>query len=149
MALTSAFVPDMVRRGGGAVLNVGSTAGMQPLPYSAGYAAAKAYVLSFSEALHQELSGNGVVVTVLAPGPVETEFWSTAGWQAGGQSFESAVPRPAWVSAEEAAQAGVRGLASNHRGVVPGLPMRAAMLASQYVPHGVKLPVLEWAMRRR
>src|SRR5437899_328052 len=60
VALTSAFAPGMVERGRGGILNVASTAGMQPMPYSAGYAAAKAYVLSFSEALHQELRGHGV-----------------------------------------------------------------------------------------
>ena len=69
MALCSAFLPEMVRRGSGAVLNVASTAGMQPLPYSAGYSAAKAYMLTFSEALHEELKGAGVTVTALAPGP--------------------------------------------------------------------------------
>ncbi len=149
VALTRAFLPGMVARGSGAVLNVASTAGMQPLPYSAGYAAAKAYVLSFSEALHQELCGTGVTVTALAPGPVETEFWDTAGWRVGGGAFESAVPRPAWVTAEEAAQAAVRGLESGRRVVVPGLPIRAGMLAARYVPNAVKLPAIEWAMRRR
>jgi hypothetical protein len=150
LALTSAFLPDMVRRGKGAILNVASTAGMQPLPYSAGYSAAKAYVLTFSEALHQELHGSGVTVTVLAPGPVTTDFWEISGWEvAGGQSFERAVPRPAWVSAEEAASAGVKGLEAGRRVVVPGLPIRTAMLASQYLPHAVKLPIIEWAMRRR
>jgi NAD(P)-dependent dehydrogenase (short-subunit alcohol dehydrogenase family) len=58
MALCSAFLPEMVRRGSGAVLNVASTAGMQPLPYSAGYSAAKAYMLTFSEALHQARLGD-------------------------------------------------------------------------------------------
>jgi uncharacterized protein len=150
VALTSAFLPEMVRRGKGAILNVASTAGMQPLPYSAGYSAAKAYVLSFSEALHQELHGSGVTVTVLAPGPVTTDFWQISGWEvAGGQSFEHAVPRPAWVTAEEAASAGVKGLEAGRRVVVPGLPIRAAMLASQYLPHAIKLPAIEWAMRRR
>jgi short-subunit dehydrogenase len=150
VALTSAFLPAMVRRGRGAILNVASTAGMQPLPYSAGYSAAKAYVLTFSEALHQELSGSGVTVTVLAPGPVATEFWDIAGWQvANGQSFERAVPRQAWISAEQAAEAGVKGLQAGRRVVVPGLPIRAAMLATQYLPHAVKLPAIEWAMRRR
>jgi short-subunit dehydrogenase len=150
VALTSAFLPEMVRRGRGAILNVASTAGMQPLPYSAGYSAAKAYVLSFSEALHQELHGSGVNVTVLAPGPVTTDFWQISGWEvAGGQSFEHAVPRPAWVTAEEAASAGVKGLEAGRRVVVPGLPIRAAMLASQYLPHAIKLPAIEWAMRRR
>lgn len=150
VALTSAFLPGMVRRGKGAILNVASTAGMQPLPYSAGYSAAKAYVLTFSEALHQELHGSGVTVTVLAPGPVTTDFWEISGWEvAGGQSFERAVPRPAWVTAEEAASSGVKGLEAGRRVVIPGLPVRAAMLATQYLPHAVKLPAIEWAMRRR
>jgi uncharacterized protein len=149
VALTSDFLPDMVRRGRGAILNVASTAGMQPLPYSAGYSAAKAYVLTFSEAIHQELRGSGVTVTALAPGPVTTEFWDAAGWQAGGQKFENAVPRPAWVSAEDAAKAGVKGLADGRRVVVPGLQVRTAMLAARYLPHAVKLPAIEWAMRRR
>jgi hypothetical protein len=150
VALTSAFLPDMVKRGSGAILNVASTAGMQPLPYSTGYSAAKAYVLTFSEALHQELHGSGVTVTALAPGPVSTDFWQISGWEvAGGDTFESAVPRPAWVTAEEAASAGVKGLESGRRVVVPGLPIRATMLAAQYLPHALKLPAIEWAMRRR
>ena len=150
VALTSALVPAMVRRGAGAVLNVASTAGMQPMPYSAGYSAAKAYVLAFSEALHQELRGAGVTVTALAPGPVSTDFWEAAGWEVGsGGSFESAVPRPLWVTAEETARAGVRGLEQGQRVVIPGLPTRAAMLASSYVPNALKLPAIEWAMRRR
>lgn len=148
--LTLAYLPRMVRLGRGAILNLASVAAMQPLPYSAGYSAAKAYVLTFSEALHQELHGSGVTVTVLAPGPVSTDFWAVAGWEVGsGQSFESAWPKPAWVTAQEAASTGVKGLEAGRRVVIPGLPMRAAMLASQYVPHAVKLPVVEWAMRRR
>jgi short-subunit dehydrogenase len=149
VALTLAFLPGMVERRRGAILNVASTAGMQPLPYSAGYSAAKAYVLTFSEALHQELRGYGVTVTALAPGPVTTEFWDVAGWQAGGQAFEKAVPRPAWVTAEETAKAGVKGLADGRRVVVPGLQVRTAMLAARYVPHAIKLPAIERVMRRR
>ena len=150
VALTSAFLPAMARRGAGAVLNVASTAGMQPMPYSAGYSAAKAYVLAFTEALHQEVRGAGVTVTALAPGPVETEFWDVAGWEVStGGSFESAVPRPLWVTAEDAARAGVNGLEHGQRVVIPGLPTRAAMLASAYVPNAFKLPAIEWAMRRR
>lgn len=148
VALTSAFVPAMVERGRGAVLNVASVAGMQPLPYSSGYSAAKAYVLAFSEALHQELRGRGVTVTALAPGPVATDFWEIADWRvAGGQRFEQTVPGPTMISAEDAARAGVEGLAAGHRVVVPGLSMRAAMRASRYVPHALKLPVIERVMR--
>ena len=150
VALCSAFIPSMVERGAGAVLNVASTAGMQPMPFSAGYAAAKAYVLSFSEALHYELAPEGVTVSVLAPGPVSTDFWNVAGWQTtGGQSFEQAVPGPVWVSAADAARAGVEGLEHGSRVIVPGLPMRAAMLASRYIPHAIKLPSIAAAMRRR
>lgn len=150
VALTSAFSPAMVKRARGAILNVASTAAMQPMPYSAGYSAAKAYVLTFSEALHQELVGRGVTVTALCPGPVETDFWQIADWQvASGQSFERAIPRPALITAEQAARAGVQGLESGSRVVVPGLPMRAAMEAARAIPNAIKLPVIEWAMRRR
>lgn len=150
VALSSAFLPAMVQRGRGAILNVASTAGMQPLPYSAGYSAAKAYVLTFSEALHIEQRGNSITVTALAPGPVSTDFWQISGWEVhGGQSFEKAVPRPAWISAEQAARAGVEGLEAGSRVVVPGFSVRTAMQAARYVPHAFKLPAIEWMMRRR
>ena len=147
VALTSAFLPAMVQRGRGAILNVASTAGMQPMPYSAGYSAAKAYMLTFSEAVHQEARGHGVTVTALAPGPVETDFWEIAGWEtASGKSFERAVPG-AMITPEQAARAGVAGLERGERVVVPGLSIRAAMVASRYVPHALKLPILERFMR--
>jgi uncharacterized protein len=150
VALTSTFIPAMVDRRRGAILNVSSTAAMQPLPYSAGYSAAKAYILTFSEALHQELRGHGVVVSALCPGPVRTDFWEISGWEVhGGQTFERAVPRPAWISPQQAARAGVAGLASGQRVIVPSLGMRAAMEAVRYVPHALKLPAIEWMMRRR
>ena len=145
--LTRVFSQGMVERGRGAILNVASTAGMQPMPYSAGYSAAKAYVLTFSEALHQEMRGHGVTVTALAPGPVETDFWQIAGWEtASGKSFERAVPGTL-ISSEHAARAGVEGLDHGERVVVPGLPMRVSMLASRYIPHAFKLPALERFMR--
>jgi hypothetical protein len=149
VVLTHMFSPAMVERGRGGILNVASTAGMQPMPYSAGYSAAKAYVLTFSEAIHQEVRGLGVSVTALAPGPVETEFWDQAGWEVGGRSFEKAFPGTAKPSARDVARAGVSGLADGRRVVVPGLTMRAGMLAARYVPHAIKLPVMERVLRRR
>ncbi len=150
VALSSAFVPGMVQRGTGAVLNVASTAGMQPMPYSSGYAAAKAYVLSFSESLHYELRARGVTVTALAPGPVKTDFWEIAKWQvASGGSFEDSLPGPAMITAEQAASAAVSGLEAGRRVVVPGIQVRAAMEASRVLPHAVKLPVIAWMMGRR
>jgi hypothetical protein len=148
VALTSAFAPGMVERGRGAILNISSVAAMQPLPYSAGYSAAKAYILTFSEAIHEELKSRGVTVTALCPGPVSTDFWEISGWElAGGASFERSVPRPAWITPTHAARDGIEGLASGRRVVVPGLGMRAAMLASRYVPHALKLPTIERASR--
>ena len=147
--LTRMFSPGMVQRGRGAILNIASTAGMQPMPYSAGYSAAKAYALTFSEALHQELRGHGVTVTALAPGPVETDFWQIAGWEtSSGKSFERVVPGTL-ISAAQAARAGVDGLDHGERVVVPGLPIRVGMLASRYIPHALKLPALERFMRPR
>ena len=145
--LTRVFSPGMVERGRGGILNVASTAGMQPMPYSAGYSAAKAYVLTFSEALHQEMRGHGVTVTALAPGPVDTDFWDIAGWETStGKSFERVVPGTL-ISPADAARAGVEGLDHGERVVVPGLPIRVGMLASRYIPHAFKLPVLERFMR--
>jgi short-subunit dehydrogenase len=150
VALCSAFIPEMVKRRRGAVLNVSSTAGMQPLPYSAGYSAAKAYVLTFSEALHHELRGDGVTVTALCPGPVTTDFWEISGWRVtGGHTFEQAVPRPAWITPEQAARAGVKGLDAGRRVVVPHTAVRNAVRAGRYVPDAVKLPIIERMMRPR
>lgn len=149
VVLTRVFVEPMVERRRGAILNVASVAGMQPLPYAAGYSAAKAYVLTFSEALHHELRRHGITVTALAPGPVSTDFWEISGWELTGQEFERAVPGPAWVSAEHAARAGIEGLESGSRVVIPSLRVRTAMQASRYIPHALKLPTIERAMRRR
>jgi short-subunit dehydrogenase len=79
VALCHEFVPDMTRRGHGAVLNVSSVAGFQPLAYMAVYAATKAFVLSFSEALWAELTPYKVRVLAVCPGPVDTEFFQVAG----------------------------------------------------------------------
>jgi uncharacterized protein len=150
VALTRTFSPGMVERRAGAVLNIASTAGMQPMPFSAGYSAAKAYVLAFSEALHYELRPAGVTVTALAPGPVKTEFWEIANWEtSGGGKFEDTVGRPAMITAEHAARAAIEGLDAGRRVVVPGLPIRAAMEASRLLPHAVKLPAIAWMMGRR
>ena len=86
--LTGAFLPSMVDRGAGAILNVASTAAFQPLPGFATYAASKAFVQSFSEAVHAELGGTGVTVTCLFPGFTHTEFPENA--EAG--EAESSIP---------------------------------------------------------
>jgi len=101
--LSLAFVDSLKRHKGG-LLNVGSVAGFLPGPGMAVYYATKAYVLSFSEALHSELKSRGVRVTVLCPGPVPTEFAARAGLS------KSMAPAILTLSADHGAEAGYRGL---------------------------------------
>src|SRR5437764_90802 len=108
----------------------------------------KQRLTALAQELTTEYGIRAATITALCPGRVETEFWDVANWEvAGGRSFEKACP--AKVSAPDVARAGVAGLDAGRRVVVPGLPMRAAMLAARYVPHAVKLPVVERVMRRR
>jgi hypothetical protein len=136
--LTSRFLPLMLERGRGAVINVASTAAFQPLPGSAVYAASKAFVLSFSEAVHTELRGSGVTVTAVCPGPVKTEFTEVAG--VGG--VEDRTPGAVWMSAEDVARHAVDGAEHDRRVVVPGALNRATALAGQYSPRSVALPLI-------
>lgn len=120
--LTRLFLPAMVKRGSGAILNVGSTAGFQPGPFMAVYYATKAYVLSFSEALAEELGGSGVTVTALCPGPTHTGFAAAADMEST-RLFK--MSRPA--SSADVARAGYEGMRSGKRIVIPG--MRNRLLA--------------------
>jgi uncharacterized protein len=111
--LSLRFSDSLIRHRGG-ILNLGSIAGFVPGPGMAVYYASKAYVLSFSEALRQELAPLGVRVTTLCPGSVSTEFQGRAGLKPG---FEHEILN---VSASDVAQAGYRGLMANKRAVLPG-----------------------------
>jgi short-subunit dehydrogenase len=136
--LTSRFLGPMVEKGRGAVINIASTAAFQPLPGSAVYAASKAFVLSFSEAIRTELRGSGVTVTAVCPGPVKTEFTEVAG--VGG--VEERTPGAVWMTAEEIARHAVDGAERDRRVVVPGTLNRAAALAGQHSPRAVALPLI-------
>jgi uncharacterized protein len=130
--LSLAFVDNLARHKGG-LLNVGSVAGFLPGPGSAVYYATKAYVLSFSEALHSEFKARGVRVTVLCPGPVPTEFAERAGIKAG------LVPGLLTQSAQAVAEAGYRGLMAGKTVVVPGLGNKAATFIIRFVPRRLLL----------
>jgi uncharacterized protein len=138
--LCSRFVPGMVDRGRGAMLNVSSLAGFGPLPGQATYGAAKAYVLSYTESLRSELRGTGVTATALCPGPVATGFGEAAGFSKGER--EAVLPRIMWKSADEVARAGIDGLAANKGLVVPGRANRLAATVYRVVPYEALLPLL-------
>jgi short-subunit dehydrogenase len=136
--LTGHFLPAMVDRGVGAVINIASVASFQPLPGSATYAATKAFVLSFSEAIRTEVRGNGVTVTAVCPGPVRTEFPEAAGM--GG--VEDRTPGIVWMSAEQVAREAVGGADRGKRVVVPGSLNRAQSLLGHHTPRSVALPLI-------
>jgi short-subunit dehydrogenase len=133
--LCGRYVSELVRRGRGAVLNVASTAAFQPLPRQATYAASKAFVLAFTDALHEELSATGVTATTLCPGPAKTEFMTSAGidWEG--------LPDFLWSDSASVAEAGVKGLEKGRRVVVPGPLNRAGALGGQHAPRGLLLRV--------
>lgn len=112
--LTHTFLPQMIDRGSGRVLNVASMAGFVPGPLQAVYYATKAFVISFSEAVANELAGTGVTVTVLCPGPTETEFTRRAE-MVGVRLLEK------MASAREIAQVGYNAMLKGKTVVVPGL----------------------------
>ncbi len=104
----------MAERGRGGILNVSSLAGNQPGPLNATYGATKAFVTSFTEAVHEEMKGTGVAVTALCPGFTHTEFQERANAPA------SDVPKFMWQEAPEVAQVGLDGVAKNKAIVIPG-----------------------------
>jgi short-subunit dehydrogenase len=140
--LSLAFVDSLTRHKGG-LLNVGSVAGFLPGPGMTVYYASKAFVLSFSEALHSELAGR-VRVTVLCPGPVPTEFGARAGVKGKGLA-------PAFFteSPEKVAEAGYRGLMAGRRVVVPGLIAKLAVFVIRVTPRRLLLAAVDRRQRRR
>lgn len=138
--LCSTFLPAMTTRRRGAVLNTASTAAFQPLPGQAGYGASKAFVLSYSQAVAAELTGTGVTVTALCPGPVETGFAESAGMT--DDEFTGTLPRFMWVSAADVARAGVDGMAAGRPLVIPGMANRLGAVAGHLVPRRLILPLM-------
>ena len=125
--LCRVVLPGMLERRRGFILNVASTAAFQAGPYSAVYYATKAYVLSLSEALHEEAKGRDVHVTALCPGPTATEFFDVAG-SPDGRLAKMATDPKAVVAA------GLHGLANNKAIVIPGRSNRAGAFMSRLLP---------------
>ncbi len=129
--LTKLFLPTMIERKSGRIMNVASTAAFQPGPFMAVYYATKAFVLSFSEAISNELSGTGVTVTALCPGPTASDFQARANIQ------ETRLVKSklmGLMSAEAVAQIGYRGLLNGKRVVVPGLMNKMGVQGTRLTP---------------
>ena len=126
--LTRAFLPGMIERGRGAVLNVVSMAAFQPVPFLAVYAASKAFVLSLTESLATELAGTGVTVQALCPGNIPTEFQQVAG------TSDAKFSRTRATTPEEVVEASLAALDRRKLVVIPGLKNRITVGAQRFVP---------------
>jgi short-subunit dehydrogenase len=140
--LTHAAAAAMVERGRGGILNVSSIAGVQPGPSNATYSATKAFVTSFTEAVHEELKGTGVSVTVLCPGFTRTEFQERANAPA------SDVPGFMWQEADFVARVGLDALAKNRAVVMPGAMNKVMGNLSAMTPHGITRRLSASVMKR-
>jgi hypothetical protein len=134
--LSLTFVDSLTRHRGG-LLNVSSVAAFLPGPGMAVYYATKAYVLSFTEALHQEWSGRGIRVSALCPGPVQTEFQARAKMELPGAAKIVELP------AASVAQIGYDGLMGGQRVVVPGLANKLGVAFMHFAPHALLLRALD------
>lgn len=136
VVLTRAFLPPMLERRRGGVIVVASTAGMQPLPYEATYAASKAFALSYTEALSAELRGSGVRALAVNPGPVPTEWQQVAG-------HDDVGVVPGEIPAEQCVAEALEAWDAGRRSVIPGRLMRWVMRGSRLGPRALQLRVTE------
>ncbi|MCI2254111.1 SDR family oxidoreductase [Domibacillus sp. PGB-M46] len=132
--LTHCFLPGMRERNSGRILNVASTAAFQPGPLMAVYFATKAFVLSFSEALAEELSATNITVTALCPGPTKTNFGTVA-------SVEKTKMFSHPMLAAQVAREGVEGLLKNKRVVITGSKNKAGAFAAKFLPRSTTAKV--------
>lgn len=126
--LTSLFLPGIIERGQGGILNVGSLAGFQPGPNLAVYFATKAYVLSFTEALAEEISNPNIKVSCFAPGPVKTEFGEKSDLE------DSLLFKMSLMDLEPAVKAGYEGFRKGKTIVIPGLKQQIVPFLNRFTP---------------
>ncbi len=138
--ITYLFLPKMIEKRSGKIMNVASTAAFQPGPYMAIYYATKSFVLSFSEAIYAELKSKGITVTALCPGPTKTEFQKRAGME--NINLERAKLLP-YMSAEKVAQIGYKGLMKGKRVVIPGFLNKLGTKLVRLVPQTFVLNVIK------
>jgi hypothetical protein len=142
-SLTRHLLPQMIAKRRGAILNVSSSAGFLPIPGDAVYAATKAYVTSFSEALRAELGDTGVSVCALCPGPVRTKFHEVAS-RPGCDPNPGPGPDFLQVPTEQVVRDAIKGLEADRPIVIPGFAMKLGMLLARLTP----MPLLRMLLRR-
>ncbi len=146
MRLSHAAAASMVGRGGRrSILNVSSLAGFIPAASSATYGATKAFVTSFSQAMHEELKAEGIAVTALCPGFTRTEFQQ----RANALTEAGKIPDRLWQSAVDVARAGLEGVAANKAIVVPGVHNKAAASLASALPKGALRRIIGAGAQRR
>jgi len=141
--LTRLFLPGMLGRREGKIMNVASTAAFQPGPLMAVYYATKAYVLSFSEALANEVAGSGVVVSCFCPGPTDTNFQKRAGME-NSRLFKKRRP----TSAETVARDGYRGLMAGRTVVISGMQNWLVAESVRFAPRKVVTAISRWVTEK-
>lgn len=141
--LTRLFLPDMIMRGQGRIMNVGSIAGLQPMPMFAVYSSSKAYVRSFTEALAVETEGTGVTVTLLAPGRTKTGFSRVAGYS------KSSSKVPLRMKADHVAQLGYRAMMAGKPTIITGMMNKVIALISTSMPRRTVAKMTLKAMSKR
>ncbi|MBV8359541.1 MAG: SDR family oxidoreductase [Deltaproteobacteria bacterium] len=131
VALTRLFLPPMIERRHGTIINVASTAAFQPLPYMATYAATKAFVLSFTEAIATETAGTGVRVMALCPGPVRTEFQAVA------KNENALMPSFAYLDVDTVVKQALTAVAHGRRVRINGMMNAAGAIAARFLPRAL------------
>ena len=142
--LSHAFLPGMLERKRGAIVNVASMAAFQPMPYMSVYAATKAFVLSFSQGLRGEVRSKGVKVLAVCPGPVDTPFFEATG----SAGLRKTVPKATMVTADDVVRATLRALKAGRSVVVPGVALKLAAAGTRLVPRDLLAAMTARFMKR-
>lgn len=136
--LTKLFLRDMLKANRGKILNLGSTGSFAPCPFESLYAAAKAYILFFSEAIAEELAGSKVTVTVLCPGATRTQFARRS------KTENTWLFRLGTMGADRVAEIGYRALMENRRYVVAGIHNKLTVFAMRFMPRSLVTKVVKY-----
>lgn len=142
--LAHSFLPSMIRRGGGGIINLASVAAFQPLPFMSVYAATKAFVLSFSHGLYGEYRNRGIHVLAVCPGPVDTPFFEATGVP----SLRKAIPSPFMMTAEKVVEVSLKAFRAGDTVIVPGVSNKAMAFMSRLMPRKLYAAATAKGMKR-